>query len=143
MFDTNVKGPLLETRCLAPLVADGGSICVNTSTIHAMGAPGTAIYSATKGALRAMVRVMCKEFAPRKIRVNAVAPGLTASNFFDAAGIEADQAKGMEDSFVPMIPLARFGTPEESAAVALFLLSDDASYVTGSEFKVDGGLTEV
>mmetsp|Transcript_33655 Transcript_33655/g.107456 ORF Transcript_33655/g.107456 Transcript_33655/m.107456 type:complete len:144 (-) Transcript_33655:223-654(-) len=143
MFDTNVKGPLLETRCLAPLVADGGSICVNTSTIHAMGAPGTAIYSATKGALRAMVRVMCKEFAPRKIRVNAVAPGLTATNIMEKADMTPDQMDAFAESMIPSIPLARMGTADESANVALFLLSDDASYVTGSEYNCDGGLTEV
>mmetsp|Transcript_10134 Transcript_10134/g.30702 ORF Transcript_10134/g.30702 Transcript_10134/m.30702 type:complete len:248 (+) Transcript_10134:83-826(+) len=143
MFNVNVKGPLMEMRALAPLLVDGASVCFNTSVVQDMGMPGAAVYSATKGALRAMVRVMCKEFAPRKIRVNAVSPGVTASNFFAAAGMDEESAKGMQAAMETQIPLGRVGSADEPAAVALFLLSDDASYVTGSEFKVDGGLTEV
>lgn len=142
-FAVNVRGPLLQSRALAPLLKDGGSIVFNTSVARQIGLPSASIYSATKGAVRTIVRCLAKELAERGIRVNAVAPGPISTDFFDRTGMPQDAIDGFSSFLQSQVPLGRFGTSEEVAAVALFLMSADASYVTGSEYMVDGGMTEI
>ncbi|MCZ6837156.1 MAG: SDR family oxidoreductase, partial [Planctomycetota bacterium] len=108
-----------------------------------VGLPGGIIYNSTKGALRTVVRVLALELAARKIRVNAVSPGPIGSDFFDRTGMPAEQLDPFVEQVLASVPLGRIGEPSEVASVAAFLLSDEASYVTGSEYVVDGGMSEV
>jgi NAD(P)-dependent dehydrogenase (short-subunit alcohol dehydrogenase family) len=142
-FAVNVRGPMLQVRALAPLIADGGAVVLNTSIARESGLPGAAAYAASKGALRSLVRVLAAELAPRGIRVNAVSPGPIATDFYARAGMPEPAVAAIAASVQEKVPLGRFGTPEEAARVALFLLSGLAAFVTGSEYVVDGGLSEV
>jgi NAD(P)-dependent dehydrogenase (short-subunit alcohol dehydrogenase family) len=138
MMAANVRGPMLQLAALSPQLRPGASVVVTSSSSSYEGAAATSLYAATKGALIAMTRSWATALAPRGIRVNVLVPGPIDTNFRDFL---PDQAKqGFEDFVIRQVPLARAGTPDEAAAVALFLLSDDASYVTGSQYAVDGGL---
>lgn len=142
-YAVNVRGPILQTKHLAPLLVDGGSLLFNTSEAQHMGMQGGVLYCSTKAALRSVVRVLCSELSPRRIRVNAVSPGLFDTTFMVRAGVPADQASQMMESFQTKVPLNRVALPPELASVAVFLMSDGASYVNGAEFVVDGGLNQV
>lgn len=142
-YDVLVKAPLLQSRALAPLIADGGAVLLTTSVVNVMGLPSSAVYASAKGAARTLVRSLARELAPRGIRVNAVSPGPIGTGFFARTGMSEEEIAGMGEMILSQVPLGRFGTPEEVAAVATFLLSADAAYVTGSEYVVDGGMSEL
>lgn len=142
-FDINIKGPAFLVKHAIPNLNDGGSIIFNTSIVHQKGFDGAAVYSATKGALRAYARVLTTELAPRQIRVNSVAPGPIATPIYGKMGMPEEAIDEMGKGFAAGVPLKRFGEAKEIANVVLFLASDEASYVNGVELSVDGGLSQV
>ena len=139
MMHANVRGPMLQLAALSGLLNDGASIVATSSIASYDGNAVTTLYGATKGALLPMVRGWATAFASRNIRANALVPGPIESNLRNFLP-KADQL-AFEASVVDDVLLGRLGTADEAAAVALFLLSDDSSYVTGSEYMVDGGFT--
>lgn len=141
-YNVNVRGPILHAKVLSPLVKDGGNLLITTSVATYLGMDGGVLYNSTKGAMRTVVRVLAKELAERNIRVNAVAPGPIGTDFFDRTDMSEEEQEQMTEQIKQMVPMGRFGEPEEVAAVALFLMSDAASYVTAAEFVVDGGMTQ-
>lgn len=141
-YAVNVRGPLLHAQALSPLMAKGGAFLLNTSVAHEKGFANMAVYASTKGAVRTLTRVLARELAPN-VRVNAVSPGPIVTAFFDRSGLPPEVVAEFGASVQAQVPLGRFGTGEEVAAVAAFLLSQDASYVTGAEYAVDGGFGQL
>lgn len=141
MNEVNVRGVALHLAALKPHLGEGASVLVTGSVSPYLGQAGGAVYAGTKGAVRGMVTAWAAELAPSGIRVNSLAPGPIETNFFEGMGLTEEQIAGFSEMIKKMVALGRFGTSEEAAAVACFLLSDDASYVTGSEYMVDGGMT--
>ncbi len=136
-FGTNVLGPLQATReALALFGPQGGSVINISSIVSRMGIPGSAIYAGTKGALDTITLVLASELGPRKIRVNAINPGMVESEGTHAAGfIGSDFQKDVEAKS----PLGRIGQPEDVAKVAVFLASDESAWLTGERISASGG----
>ena len=138
MFDINVKGTLFTVQQALPLIADGGSIILTGSVVGSKGFEASSVYSATKAAVRSFARTLTMDLKARKIRVNLVSPGPIQTPGLDA--FANDNVKNLLKSGVP---LDRLGTADEIAQAALFLASDDSSYVAGIELFVDGGAAQV
>ncbi|MBQ4819505.1 glucose 1-dehydrogenase [Aquimarina sp. MMG016] len=143
VFNINVKGPILATKEALPHVNDGGTILFTNSIVHQKGFDGLGVYSASKGALRAYQRVLTSEVKSRGIRVNSIAPGPIDTPIYGKMGLPQDVVEEMGKGFAAQVPLGRFGTSEEIAKSALFLASDDASFINGVELEVDGGLSQI
>jgi NAD(P)-dependent dehydrogenase (short-subunit alcohol dehydrogenase family) len=143
MWALNVKGPWLALKHALPLLSEGASVIVNSSVAGQKGLPGTAAYSATKAALRGLIRAAAAELAPRKVRVNVVSPGPIETPIFGKMGLPAREAAALVDTIGKGVPLGRIGAADEVAAAAAFLASGEASYITGSEIAVDGGFAQV
>ena len=141
VMDLNVKGVFFNVQQFLPLLNDGGSVIFNTSINAVLGVPGSSVYAASKAALLAINKVLAKELAPRKIRVNAVSPGPVSTPLYDKLGMSTEELEGFGQALSSKILLGRFARPEEVATVVRFLASDDASFITGTEITVDGGLT--
>jgi NAD(P)-dependent dehydrogenase (short-subunit alcohol dehydrogenase family) len=143
VFDVNVKGTLFTVQKALPLMRSGASIILNGSTTASMGTPAFSVYSASKAAIRNFARSWALDLKGSGIRVNVLSPGATAT-----PGLLNGLAKtGMQEALlaglVSQAPLERLGNPDETAAVASFLASDDSSFMTGSEVFVDGGQAQV
>ncbi len=143
IFDINVKGPILAVKEALPHINDGGTIMFTNSVVHQKGFDGLSVYSASKGALRAYSRVLTSEVKSRGIRVNSIAPGPIDTPIYGKMGLPAEVVEQMGQGFAEQVPLGRFGTSEEVANTALFLASDDASFINGIEIEVDGGLSQI
>lgn len=140
MMSANVRGPVLQLARLSEHLNDGASVVVTSSTSTYEGAGMASVYAATKGALIAMARGWATALADRGIRVNVLVPGPISTNFRNF--MPGEVREHFEQQIVDQLPLGRIGTADEAAAVGLFLLSDVSSYVTASQYAVDGGLTK-
>lgn len=138
----NFKGIFFTVQKAVPLMAKGGSIVLTTSFLNAVGAPGFSILAASKAAVRSLARTLGAELAPRGIRVNAVSPGPTATPFHGKLGLTDSELSQAAAGIQSQIPLGRFGEAHEIAKAVLFLASDDASFITGTEIVADGGLAQ-
>jgi len=143
VFDINVKGLLFTVQKALPLLVDGGSVILNSSVANTTGIPAFGVYSATKAAVRSFARTWTAELKDRKIRVNVISPGPIETPIFGKVGLSGEQLKEFDAQISAQVPLGRFGKPDEIAKAALFLASDDASYVAGADLYVDGGLVAV
>ncbi len=136
-FGTNVKGTLFTVQKALPLLRDGASVIMNGSIASVKGFPGFSVYNASKAAVRSFARTWTNDLKERKIRINVLSPGTIDTAVFDGV------AQEVRDGFVSLIPMGRMGRPEEIATAALFLASNDSSFVTGIELFVDGGTAQI
>jgi NAD(P)-dependent dehydrogenase (short-subunit alcohol dehydrogenase family) len=142
-FNINVKNPFFTIKEAIPHLSEGAVIISNTSIVHQKGFDGSGVYSATKGALRALTRVLASELKAKKIRSISVAPGPIETPIYGKMGMPEEAVQEMGAGFAQQVPLGRFGSSEEVANAVLFLVSDDAAFVNGVELAVDGGLSQV
>ena len=143
IFDVNVRGLLFTVQKALPLMPDGASIILNASIAAYKGSPAFSVYSASKAAVRSFARTWTTDLKARRIRVNALCPGPIDTPVFDGFGATADDVAALKGRFVATIPMGRMGAPAEVAAAALFLASDESSFVTGIELAIDGGRGQV
>ncbi len=142
-FNTNARGAYFTVQKALPLLNDGASIILTGSGVWRKGMPIYSTYAATKAAVRSYVRTWAVEFAPRGIRANVVSPGPIETPVFYGQFSTRDAADALKKQFEANIPLARMGRADEIAAAALFLASNESSYITGIDLPVDGGLVSV
>lgn len=143
IFDINVKGVLFTVQKALPLLSDGASIILNASIVASKGLSANSVYSATKAAVRSFARTWTTDLKERRIRVNAVSPGSTDTPGLNGLLASSQVGEERRKMIATMVPLGRFGTPDEIAKAVVFLASDDASYITGTELFVDGGFAQV
>ena len=141
--DINFKGAFFTVQKAVPHLNDGASIILVTSAGNVKGLPNFSVYVATKAAVRSLARSFSAELLPRGIRVNALSPGPIETPIFGRMGLPEEAMDGIAAQMTEMIPLKRFGQPEEMAKAALFLASSDSSYVVGAELVADGGLSQL
>jgi NAD(P)-dependent dehydrogenase (short-subunit alcohol dehydrogenase family) len=142
-FDLNARASLFTVQKALPLMRTGGSVVLVGSIAGYIGVPGYSTYSATKAALRSYTRTWTREFADRGIRFNTLSPGPVDTPIMDKQADSPEEAAAIRAEFAAAIPLNRMGRPDEIAAAALFLASDDSSFVAGAELSVDGGFAQV
>jgi NAD(P)-dependent dehydrogenase (short-subunit alcohol dehydrogenase family) len=142
-FAINVKSMFLFSRAVIPsFLRQGGGVILNTSSTTALRvAPDRALYTATKGAIFSLSKSMALDYAPDNIRVNCLCPGTTDTPSLRARLSAGGNTEEMTKKFIARQPLRRLGTAEEMAQAALYLVSDDAGFVTGSAFQIDGGMS--
>jgi len=143
MFDINVKGILFTVQKALPLFVNKGSIILNASTAASTGNPALSVYSAAKAAVRSFARCWTMDLKGRGIRVNAISPGPIQTPGLGGTQKTEAESKELQHRLSAAIPLGRLGQPDEVAKVALFLASDDSSFITGIELFVDGGMTQI
>ena len=140
MFNVNVRGLYFQLQSLLPLLANPSSVVFTSSIAGSIAFAATSIYSATKAAVISLGKTLAVELAPRGVRVNVLSPGPIDTPILRKTGLPADQMKGFEETIVGKSLLKRFGTSEEVARAARFLLSEDSSNITGTELIIDGGV---
>ncbi|MBW8791551.1 MAG: glucose 1-dehydrogenase [Rhizobium leguminosarum] len=136
MFDVNVLGVLLTTQAAAKHLGEGGSVINISSVVTSLGLPASAVYTGTKGAVEGINSVLAKELGPRKIRVNAILPGMVETEGAHSAGVIGSD---LQQTMVAQTPLGRIGQPDDIADIAVFLASDDARWLTGERLVASGG----
>jgi len=140
-FNTNVKGCFFTLQKLIPHLADGASVIVTSSNAAHLSNINVGAYSATKAAVNTIARVAANELAERNIRVNIVTPGPTDTGVLAKVGMPKEVELQVTEKIIGSTAVKRMGRPEEVADMVLFLASDKAGFITGSEFLVDGGMT--
>ena len=142
LFSTNIRGPYFLLKHAASVLSEGGSVILTSSTAALLGMPGLSAYGASKAALRSLGINLAVELAPRKIRVNTITPGPIDTPIGGKMGLTPEQMAGF-GQMIAHLPLQRPGAAEEIAAAALYFASDDSRFTTGTELRVDGGMTLV
>ena len=142
-FNANVKGLLFTVQKALPLFTNGGSIILNASIVSIKGTPALSVYSATKAAVRSFARTWTLDLKDRRIRVNAVSPGPIDTPGVDSLAKTAEELAQFKAAMISGVPMGRMGTSDEIAKAVSFLASDDASFITGIELFVDGGMAQV
>ncbi|HEU4609277.1 MAG TPA: SDR family oxidoreductase, partial [Chitinophagaceae bacterium] len=135
IMDVNFKGAYFTLSRFIPLLSDGASVIMISSTSATISPQSASVYAASKAAVNAVVKIAALELASRKIRVNAVSPGPVATEIMNKIGLD----EPLEDQLVQSIPMRRIGKAEEVAGMIRYLASDEASFLTGGNFLVDGG----
>src|SRR5260370_642529 len=144
LFDINSRGVCFTIQKSLPRLNDGASIIVNTSVAGEIGLPNGTVYAATKAALRSFTRSIAAELVERGIRVNAVSPGpIETPAGFERSGLSKEAIEEFVKNVISQVPMKRIGKPEEIAGAVAFLASQDASFITGAELAVDGGLGQI
>jgi NAD(P)-dependent dehydrogenase (short-subunit alcohol dehydrogenase family) len=141
--DINFKGAFFSVQKALPVLKDGASVILVSSTVNGKGIPNHAAYSATKAAVRSLARSFSAELLDRKIRVNTLTPGSIDTPVFHSVTSNADEAKAMMEAMGNFTPVKRIGTSDEIAAGAVYLASDESSFMLGAELLLDGGLRDL
>jgi NAD(P)-dependent dehydrogenase (short-subunit alcohol dehydrogenase family) len=141
MVRIDIKGVFFTIQKALPLLTKNASIIVTTSITNQMGSPNVSVYGACKAALRSLVQTLGLELVGRGIRINAISPGPIDTPMFGKFGLPDEVVQGIKADMMNKSPIKRFGAPEEVAKVALFLASEDSSYIVGDEIVVDGGMS--
>lgn len=142
-FDINVKGVFFTVQKLVGLLNENSSVILNASAVNEKGAPMGSLYFATKAAVRSLARSLAAELGSRKIRVNALSPGIVRTHFQSSQNMPDEAFEGFINYVTEIAPLGREGQSEEIAKAAVFLASDDSSYMTAADLVVDGGYMNV
>jgi NAD(P)-dependent dehydrogenase (short-subunit alcohol dehydrogenase family) len=142
-FASNVKGPYFLIQALLPILANPASIVLNASVNAHIGMPNTSVYGASKAALLSLSRTLSGELISRGIRVNAVSPGPIATPLYNKLGLSETDLKAVAASIQSQVPAGRFGHAREVAQAVVFLASDEAAFIVGSEIQIDGGMGNI
>ena len=142
-FALNAKAPLFLVQKMLPMMGSGGSIILVSSAMHYMGLPNHSTYAATKAALRSYSRTWAAEFSGSGIRANTLSPGVVDTPMLDSQAATPEEATAIREGYASYTPMQRLAQPEELANAALFLASDESSFMTGSDMVVDGGVSNV
>lgn len=143
IFNVNVRAAYFTVQKALPILNDGGSVVLIASSAHLVGVPEHSVYSATKAALRSFSRTFSAELAGRKIRVNTLSPGPVDTPIFETQADTKEGQEAIKQIYAGFLPMQRIGKPEEIAAAALFLASDESSFSTGIDLLSDGGQTQL
>jgi NAD(P)-dependent dehydrogenase (short-subunit alcohol dehydrogenase family) len=143
IMDINVKGLFFTVQKAVPLMRKGGSIILTSSSIQQRAMPGGSVYAASKAAVRSLGRGFAADLADSGIRVNVLTPGPVETPIFGKMGLSTEQLQAMREGIGTRVPVKRIGHPDELAKAALFLASDDSSFVFGAELCVDGGMAQL
>lgn len=133
----------MEAQLDAHHLNDNAAIILNTSFLGEVGLPGTSALSASKAAVRSLVRTFSAELVSRGIRVNAVSPGAITTPIYNKSDLPQEAVEALVENIVSQIPMKRFGTPEDIAKAVLFLSTPDSAYILGTEIAVDGGSSQL
>lgn len=139
LMNTNLKGPFFLLQALLPLLANPASVILCGSVSAHIGLPTSSAYAASKAGLLSLARTLSAELLPRGVRVNGLSPGPVSTPALDKLGLSAQALSALQEEIKNLVPLGLMGTPQELAKAALYLASDESSYVVGSELLVDGG----
>jgi len=143
MINVNFKGAYFTLQRAIPYLNENASVIITTSWLNSIGFGGSSLLSASKAALRSIVRVASGELVDKGIRVNAVSPGAIGTPLWGKIGLPEEVLTSAGEAITNQIPIKRWGLPEEIAKAVLFLASSDSSYIVGNELTVDGGLRQI
>ena len=142
-FNTNVRGLYFTVAKALPLMAKGSAVVLNASVVNIKGIAGASVYAATKAAVRSLARSWTAEIPVEQVRFNVLSPGPIETPIYAKLGMPKDQLDAFSDGMKQTVPAKRFGTADEMAKVALFLSTDDSSYIAGADIMADGGFGQI